>query len=248
MREENSGGEMQGKNVLILGASGDIGAEIARELAASGYTLLLHYHQNKSSVEKIIQQLDETAILQVIQADLTSDEACKKFLHEIAYAVHAVIIVSGRAQFGLFQDIAEVEMDKMISLHVKSPFLIVQHLLPEMIGRQAGNIIFITSKWGMEGSSNEVIYSAVKGAQNSFVKALAKEVGPSGIQVNAISPGFIDTKMNEHLQDKERDEILARIPMNRAGSPSDVAHMVQFLMDEKASYIQGEIISITGGW
>lgn len=239
---------MKGKNVLILGASGDIGAEIARVLAVEGYSLLLHYHTNKTAVEEIVRSVDEAAILQVIQADLTSKEACGKLLTDIAYAVHAVIIVSGRAQFGLFQDIAEVEMDKMISLHVKSPWMIVQHFLPEMIQRQAGNILFITSKWGMEGSSNEVIYSAVKGSQNSFVKALAKEVGPSGIAVNAISPGFIDTKMNEHLQAAERDEILARIPMNRAGSPSDVAHMVQFLMDEKANYIQGEIISITGGW
>lgn len=239
---------MNGKNVLILGASGDIGIAIARELAEEGYSLLLHYHQNRVSIESIIAEVDEAVILQVMKADLTTADGSKGLISELVYAVHAVIIVSGTAQFGLFQDVSEPEMDKMLALHVKSPWQIVQHVLPEMIGQQAGNIIFITSIWGSMGSSNEVIYSAVKGAQNSFVKALAKEVGPSGIAVNAISPGFIDTKMNQHLLIEERDEILAQIPMNRAGTPADVAHMVKFLLDDKSSYIQGEIIGITGGW
>src|SRR5690625_4814641 len=117
-----------------------------------------------------------------------------------------------------------------------------------MIRKQRGKIIFITSIWGNIGASNEVIYSSVKGAQNSFVKALAKEVGPSGISVNAVSPGFIDTKMNRHIMEEELEDIIAHIPLNRPGLASDVAHTVRFLMDEKSDYIQGEIVNITGGW
>lgn len=239
---------MKQKNVLILGASGDIGSEIARELAAEGYSLILHYHQNRAPIEAICEHVPIEAVLQTVQADLRTEADVDKLFAEVSFAVHGLIIVSGTAQFGLFQDIKQAEMDKMLTLHVTAPLRITQHYLPEMIQGQTGNIIFITSKWGTVGSSNEVIYSTVKGAQNSFVKALSKEVGPSGVNVNAISPGFIDTKMNKHLLADERDVILSQIPLNRAGSPADVAHIVKFLLDEKSSYIQGEIINITGGW
>lgn len=239
---------MKQRNILILGASGDIGSEIARELAAEGYSLILHYHLNRAPIESICKHVPVEAVLQTIQADLTTEADLDKLIAEVSYAVHGLIIVSGTAQFGLFQDIMQSEMDKMLTLHVTAPLRITQRFLPEMIQRQSGNIIFITSKWGTVGSSNEVIYSTVKGAQNSFVRALSKEVGPSGVNVNAISPGFIDTKMNSHLLADERDEILSQIPLNRAGTPVDVAHIVKFMMDEKSTYIQGEIINITGGW
>lgn len=234
--------------MLILGASGDIGSDIARELAAEGYSLILHYNRNRQPIDLLCKQVPIESVLQVVQADLTRQADVNRLFEQVSYAVHGLIIVSGAAQFGLFQDIEQADMDKMLTLHVTAPLRITQHFLPEMIKRQLGNIIFITSKWGRDGSSHEVIYSTVKGAQNSFVKALSKEVGPSGVNVNAISPGFIDTKMNQHLQDDERAQILSQIPLNRAGSPADVSHIVKFLMDEKSTYIQGEILNITGGW
>src|SRR5699024_4869550 len=123
-----------------------------------------------------------------------------------------------------------------------------RHLLPSMIQKKAGKIVFITSIWGDVGASHEVVYSAVKGAQNIFVKALAKEVAPSGISINAVSPGFIDTKMNRHLIMKEIETIISEIPMNRAGSSSEIAYTVSFLLDNISSYIQGEIIGVYGGW
>lgn len=236
------------KNVLILGASGDIGSAISRQLSKEGYSLILHYHQNKESIDTLMKQLDEQTVLQTVQADLRKSEEVHRLCKNIYFPVYAVIYVSGTAHFGLFQDVLESEMDEMISLHVKSPWLVIQQFLPGMIQKKAGKIIFITSIWGNVGASNEVIYSAVKGAQNSFVKALAKEVGPSGVSVNAVSPGFIDTKMNRHILNEEREDIIAHIPLNRAGLTSDVAHTVSFLMDERSNYIQGEIVNITGGW
>lgn len=236
------------KNVLILGASGDIGSAIAKQLANEGYSLILHYFKSTSSIEQLVNQLDEQSVLQIVQADLTSNEGVRNLCNSIAFSVHAIIYVSGTAHIGLFQDVTEEEMDKMLHLHVRSPWLLIQHFLPTMIHNGNGKIVFITSIWGNVGASNEVIYSSVKGAQNSFVKALAKEVGPSGISVNAVSPGFIDTKMNQHLQEAEKEDIISHIPLNRAGLAEDVAHTVSFLIDEKASYIQGEVVNITGGW
>lgn len=233
------------RNVLILGASGDIGSAIAKQLASEQYFLLLHYNRNKEAMKQLVQEIETERILQIIQADLTLTSAVHKLCNEIVYPVDAIIYVSGMAHFGLFQDTTESEMDEMLHLHVKAPWLVTKYFLPDMIKKQSGKIIFITSIWGHVGASYEVIYSSVKGAQNSFIKALAKEVGPAGISVNAVSPGFIDTKMNQYV---EKEAIISQIPLNRAGLASEVAYTVSFLMDDRADYIQGEIINITGGW
>lgn len=237
-----------GKNVLIVGASGDIGIQVAKRLVRDGYNLLLHYHKNRKGIDELRKEIDKESILTVLQADLSKENDIRLFLAELIFPVDRIVFVSGKAHFGLFQDTLESTMDDMLTLHVKAPWMITKHLLPNMIQRQSGKIVFITSIWGDIGASLEVIYSSVKGAQNSFVKALAKEVAPSGISVNAISPGFIDTKMNHHLNEDEKNAILSEIPMNRAGSPGEIAHVVSFLLDEKSNYIQGEIIHMTGGW
>ncbi len=237
-----------GKNVLLIGASGDIGGAIAKALASEGYNLLLHYHKNKQAIDRYRLNLNEESILTEIQADLSIEAEVRQLLTQLVFPVDAVIFASGKAHYGLFQDTDETVMDEMLNLHVKTPWLITKHLLPAMIQNKQGKIIFITSIWGKIGASNEVIYSSLKGAQNSFVKSLAKEVAPSGISVNAVSPGFIDTKMNNHLLPAEKQSITNDIPNNRAGTADDVANAILFLMNEKSSYIQGEIINVTGGW
>lgn len=238
------------KNVLIIGASGDIGRATVKKLAEenSDLSFVLHYHKNKSSIVELTQQLKEEQVLQVIQADLSTNKGAVSLSQQILYPIHAVIFVSGLTQHGLFQDMSQNDMDDMINVHVKSPWLIIQHVLPTMLKQKKGKIIYITSIWGDTGASHEVIYSSVKGAQNSFIKALAKEVGSSGISVNGISPGFVETKMNEHLARDEREDIVSQIPLQRPALPEDIAHSVQFLMDDDSNYILGEIINVTGGW
>ncbi|SEQ56310.1 3-oxoacyl-[acyl-carrier protein] reductase [Virgibacillus subterraneus] len=237
-----------GKNVLLIGASGDIGGAIAESLASEGYKLILHYHKNKQAIDRYRLNLNNESILTEVQADLSVQSEVKQLLLELVFPVDAIIFASGKAHYGLFQDSDEKVMDEMLALHVKTPWLITKHLLPAMIQNKQGKIIFITSIWGEIGASNEVMYSSLKGAQNSFVKALAKEVAPSGISVNAVSPGFIDTKMNNHLLPVEKETITSDIPINRAGTADDVANAILFLINDKSSYIQGEIINVTGGW
>src|SRR5699024_11799713 len=146
------------KNVLILGASGDIGRAISKQLATEGYSLILHYFKNEESIKNLVSQLDEEAVLQIVQADLTSDEGTKKLCETVNVGVHAIVYVSGTAHIGLFQDTKEVEMDQMLHLRVGSPWLVTQHFLPEMLASGTGKIIFITSIWGQVGASTEVIY------------------------------------------------------------------------------------------
>lgn len=237
-----------GKNVLIIGASGDIGLAIAKQLANDGFSLLLHFNKNNDGFKNLRENVNEECILTEIKADLSHIDGIKYLLSQLVFPVDAIIVASGKAHHSLFQDSLEDEMDEMLTLHVKAPWMIVNHVLPHMINKKKGTIIFITSIWGNVGASNEVMYSSVKGAQNSFVKALAKEAAMSGISVNAISPGFIDTKMNHYLSEEEKRVIVDHIPMNRPGSPEEIAHTVCFLMDEKSNYIQGEIININGAW
>jgi 3-oxoacyl-[acyl-carrier protein] reductase len=236
------------KKVLIIGASGDIGLAAAKQLAGEGYQLLLHYNRNRGMLDQFKDHMEQDNILGLIQANLAEDDGIKQLLSELVYPIDAIVFAGGSALFGLFQETPEKAMDDMLRLYVKAPWMITKHLLPAMIQKNAGKIILITSIWGHVGASNEVVYSAVKGAQNSFVKALAKEVAPCGVSVNAVSPGFIDTGMNSHLQDVEKEAIIADIPMNRAGTVEEVAHIVSFLLNKNTSYIQGEVIGITGGW
>ncbi|MFZ3576669.1 elongation factor P 5-aminopentanone reductase [Virgibacillus sp. DJP39] len=237
-----------GRNVLLIGASGDIGLAIAEQLASDGYSLLLHFNKHSGGFRGIREKFGDECIISEIQADLSRADGVKGLLNKIVFPVDAIIFASGRSHHWPFQDSKEIDMDEMLTLHVKAPWMIVHDLLPSMIQNKEGKIIFITSIWGDVGASNEVMYSSVKGAQNSFVKALAKEVAVSGISVNAISPGFIDTKINQHLSVEEKQAIVNHIPSNRSGSPDDIANAVRFLMDEKSNYIQGEIININGGW
>ncbi|MFC2950051.1 elongation factor P 5-aminopentanone reductase [Virgibacillus sediminis] len=236
------------ENVLVVGASGGIGAAVSRKLAQEGYKLLLHFNQSRQPVDELREELEGESVLAVIQADLTKETEIKRFLTEIVFPVHHIVFASGISHYGLFQETSEDIMDEMIMLHVKAPWMITKYLLPPMIQEKKGSIIFITSIWGEEGASNEVVYSSVKGAQNTFVKALAKETGLSGVRVNAVSPGFIETKMNRQITEEEKAAIVEEIPVNRTGRPEEVAQAVNFLMDKAASYIHGEIINVTGGW
>lgn len=233
---------------MIIGASGDIGSEIAIQLGKEGYQLLLHYNRNRDMLVKVREQVERESILAELQCDMSNIEAVKQLLAALVFRVDIIIFASGNAYYGLFQEMPIEKIDEMLTIHVKAPMMITKHLLPEMIRNKSGRIIFITSIWGEVGASNEVVYSALKGAQNTFVKALAKEVGASGITVNAVSPGYIDTKMNGHLLAEEKDSILAEIPVHRAGTSKEVAHTISFLMHEQAGYINGEIIGMNGGW
>ncbi|HEY4601621.1 MAG TPA: SDR family oxidoreductase [Cerasibacillus sp.] len=236
-----------GKNVLIIGASGDIGKHIAINLGEAGHQLILHYNQNDAAIEEIKSLLPDETILSVIQADLQTTKHIQVFIKQVVFSVDAIVFACGNAHYSLFQDTSEQTMDTLIQLHIKAPWLICQAFLPEMIERRSGHIIMITSVWGEVGASYEVAYSSVKGAQISFIKALAKEVGSSHVLVNGVSPGWIDTKMND-LSKEEREKLKMEIPLQRPGSPNDVSDLVHFLLSDKANYIHGQIIRVDGGW
>lgn len=235
------------KYALVTGASGGIGKAISLKLAENGYGLYLHYHQNEREIRALTEQIQNVPTYP-IQADLADKHAVSTILSNIHHDIDVIIHNSAAAYVGLITDMDDREVYDMIQLQITSPFLLTKYLLPSMIRKKAGDIIVITSIWGFMGASCEVLYSMVKGGLNTFVKALAKEVAPSGIRVNGIAPGIIDTKMNSHLTEEEREALRQEIPMGRFGKPSEVADLVEFLLSDRATYINGEIISINGAW
>ncbi len=235
------------KYALIIGASGGIGSAAVRKLAQEGYLFVLHYNRGIKEVVKLQQELPEkNAIL--IEADLTQADGVKTLLKQLSVPIDLVVYTSGNSYVGLMTDMKDEEVQEMIQLHVTSPFQLVKELLPAMIQRKQGNIVMISSIWGSTGASCEVLYSMVKGAQNTFVKSLAKEVALSGIRVNAVAPGAVSSKMMDGFTEEDMALICEDIPMGRLGTCEEVADAIAFLASDQSTYITGQILSVNGGW
>jgi 3-oxoacyl-[acyl-carrier protein] reductase len=236
------------KYALITGASGGIGRAISWKLAEEGYSLYLHYHQNKNSMEKLLGQLSRyKGEFIPIQADLSTPEGYKILVSNI-FSIDVIIHNSGMSHYGLLMDLELAEAERLITTHVTSPLMITKELLPKLLRKNDGNIIVVSSIWGQTGAACEVAYSTVKGAQLSFVKALSKEVALNGIRVNGIAPGAIQTPMMTTFTEEDIEKISEEIPMGKLGSAENVADVVSFLISEKAAYITGQILPVNGGW
>jgi 3-oxoacyl-[acyl-carrier protein] reductase len=237
------------KYALITGASGGIGTAIVKKLINDGYYIYVHYHQNEIAVNELIKSDEKySRMLFPIQADLTNQNGVQDLLNQIKMPIDLLVLNSGISYYGLITDMSDQEIEQMVSLHITSPFRLTQKLIPAMVKKREGNIIVISSIWGIVGASCEVLYSMVKGGQNSFVKALAKELAPSNIRVNAIAPGAIKTKMLSNFSEEELRALEEEIPLGRLGNPEEIAQTVSFLASNNASYITGQVISVNGGW
>lgn len=236
------------KFALITGASGGIGRAIAIKLAADGYSLYLHYNENEEAIRELLGILaDFRGEYIPIQVDLTTENGFKVLANNI-FSIDAIIHNSGISHYGLLVDTDNETIHKMMALNVTSPIYLTKELLPKMLRKRAGNILFITSIWGQTGSACEVVYSTVKGAQIAFVKSLAKELALNGIRVNGIAPGAVNTTMMAGFSEEELAMIKDGIPMGRMAEPQDIAESVSFLLSERAGYITGHILNVNGGW
>lgn len=236
------------KNVLITGVSGGIGQAIACKLVNEGYVVYGTYFKDSDSANKLSEKLGDN--FHPIMGDLSSFDKCNKIANELNennINIDILINNAGISIVSLLQDLTDTEWNNIWNTNVTSAVGMSKAFIPVLLKNGRGHIINISSVWGNRGASMEVAYSATKGAINSFTKALAKELGPSNIQVNALSCGIIDTKMNAHLSEEDKNEIEEEIPMCRIGTPEDVAEAVTGLLNS-GSYITGQIITIDGGW
>ena len=241
------------KTVLITGASGGIGEALCRDFAKAGYDVAIHYNNSEESALKLQAELESQYKVKAvpIKADLKNSEDVKALAKSAINAFGKIDVLvnnAGVAYFSLFQLADDSKVRELFEINLMSAMNLTKEILPTMIKNQWGRIINISSMWGIAGASCEVHYSASKSALIGFTKALAKEVGPSGITVNCIAPGYIDTKMNSCIDEDSAQEIVDCTSVGRKGQPEDVSPLAVFLSDDKASFITGQVISVDGGY
>lgn len=236
------------KRVFITGASRGIGKEIARAFAQEGYELHLVCKKNITDMQRFADELRDTYGVRSFcyAVDLADTTKLDAFLDTLP-DMDVVINNAGISHIGLVTDMSLFDWERILQTNLTSIFVICKKLLPAMIRQGRGKIINISSVWGNVGASTEVAYSTTKGGLNSFTKALAKEVAPSGVQVNAIACGLIDTDMNGCFSKEDLDAVISEIPADRIGKPEEVAALCLQLV-QSPDYLTGQIIALDGGW
>ena len=235
------------QTVIITGASRGIGRECAKQFAKAGYNVAAVYHKSEAEAESLKAEIG----CEIFRCDCAVySEVCEAVVEISSVFGGADVLINnaGIAEQALFSDITEAMWDNMFNVNVKSVYSFTHAALPYMIHNKYGRIINISSMWGQAGASCEVHYSAAKAAVIGFTKALAKEVGLSGITVNCIAPGVIDTDMNAHLDEETMAYLKEETPMNRIGTPEDIARTALFLADKGSDFITGQIIGVNGGF
>lgn len=236
------------KYALITGASRGIGRAIATKLAQNGYNLYLTCEKNIDSLKAFsLALMSECKVsVKAFKCDCADPESVSEMFSEIT-DLDVVVNNAGISYVGLLTDMSIEEWNRVISVNLNSVFYTSRLSLPLMLKKHSGSIINISSVWGNIGASMEVAYSASKGGINSFTKALAKELAPSNISVNAIACGFVDTDMNQNLSLEEKEGVKNEIPADRFASPEEIADAVYGLL-LTPSYLTGQIITVDGGW
>ncbi|MFC4770266.1 elongation factor P 5-aminopentanone reductase [Effusibacillus consociatus] len=242
---------LEGQTAIVTGASRGIGRAIAQELAKLGAFVAVNYLHSKEYAEQVALECESFGTKALpVQADVTKPEDVTRLVETASlYLGKPDILVNnaGIASHSLLIDTTEYEWNQVIAANLKAPFLCAKAVLPIMIQKQYGRIINMSSIWGIAGGSGEVAYSAAKGGLISLTKALAKEMGPSGITVNAVAPGVVDTDMLAGLNPEDRESLSQETPVGRLGTPQDIATVVGFLALPASGFITGQVISPNGG-
>ncbi len=238
------------KTALITGASGEIGSAIAREFANAGYAVAVHGAKNFDNAIQLAAELCmNNGTAYPVCGDLSTPEEAERVWSESSAALgHIDVLVNaaGISLVNFFDAMTAEEWNRIVSVNLSSAVYLSQCASREMISRKSGAIVNISSIWGVSGAAMEVAYSTVKAGMIGLTRSLALELAPSGITVNAVAPGYIDTKMNSHLSAEDRAALCEDIPMGRAGTPEEVAAAVRFMAESR--YITGETLVVSGGW
>lgn len=238
--------------VLVTGASGGIGRAIAEAFLAAGHRVALHYNRNEAAVVRAVEEARGRRLSALaVRADLRKEDEIFAMIGQVRHAFGPVDVLINNAGVALPQklltDCTAAEWDDVFNVNVRGMFLVTKAALPHMIAKKRGSIVNISSMWGVTGGSCEAAYSASKAAVIGLTKAIAKEVAPSGVRVNCIAPGFIDTSMNAGLSRDDVEAIRLETPLETLGTPEDVANAALFLALGGARFITGQVLCVDGG-
>ncbi|MFR2571756.1 MAG: elongation factor P 5-aminopentanone reductase [Clostridia bacterium] len=235
---------------IVTGGARGIGKAIVKKLAEKKITVIANYNNSEKEAIDLKEEFEKKNIkIEIIKADVSQKDECIKLVNYVLNKYGKIDILINNAGISKVQLIDEVtvkDWNEMINTNLYSAFCMCQLVIPGMIKRKKGNIINISSIWGIVGASQEILYSITKAGMNGLTKGLAKEVGPSNIRVNSIAPGCIDTDMNKELTKEDINQIIDETPLERIGKPEDIAECVEWLI--KDNFTTGQVISINGGW
>ena len=240
------------KAAIVTGGSGGIGSAVCRKLAQAGHLTAICYSKGEKQAKQTAEELTAQGLTAAaFHCDITSLESIETCLEEIDRKfgqIELLVNNAGSAEIGLFTELSDERLCELMNVDLLGHMRLTKAVLPQMISRHEGNIINISSVWGEAGASCEVAYSAAKAGIIGFTKALAKECAPSGVRVNCVSCGLIDTQMNAALSADDLQAVIDEIPLSRIGTPDEVASAVQFLAESGSSYITGQVIRVDGAW
>jgi 3-oxoacyl-[acyl-carrier protein] reductase len=244
--------EMTKQTVLITGASRGIGAATAEVFAQAGYQVAVNYHSSPVAAEQLCEKLNGQfpGCAKAFRCDVSDSAQVKTMIADVQDAfgtIDVLVCNAGISRPNLFTDISDGEWAELFQVNVNGVFYPCREVLPGMIHEKSGRIITVSSMWGLTGGSCEVAYSATKAAVIGLTRALAKEVGPSGITVNCVAPGVIRTEMNAALSEDDLAVLREETPLERIGEPEEVAKAILYLASEGASFITGQVIPVDGG-
>ena len=235
------------KKVLVIGGSRGIGAETVRQFTAAGDMVAFTFHRSEIEADGLRRETGAFPVRCDVKHSDSVRIAVDKAVSVLGH-IDVLVCNAGIADFGLVTDITESRWEEVIDTDLNGVFYCVRHVLPAMISRKSGCIITLGSMWGQTGASCEAAYSAAKAGVIGFTKALAKEVGPSGIRVNCVSPGMIDTEMNSAVSEEAREAIAGDTPLGRTGRAAEVASVIRFLASDDAGFITGQVTAVNGGY
>ena len=248
------GAALKGAQIAIdaANASGGIGGACAETLARAGYTVLLHGCHGLEHAKALADRLcAEGCDAHAVCCDLADSESAQAMCRDILALYHrvdALVLCAGVSHTGLFCDMTDEQWRTVMDVNVSGMFYLIRALAPGMIARNEGAIVTVSSMWGRVGASCEVAYSASKAAVIGLTRALAKELGPSGVRVNCIAPGVIDTRMMDEHSDETKAALAEETPLCRLGTPQDVAGACAFLLSDAAAFITGQVLGVDGGY